>query len=91
MADRFRWSIRKITNDYKGRIDAIPSEKQIDGPAGHEWDVTKPPGVMDISDVGVALRLAPSETLAIITDLFKIGRVDMNKLKTAVFLTPKGI
>ena len=54
-----------------------------------EWDVTGPPGIMDISDVGITLPLAPRETLAIITDLFKIALVDMNKLKTAVFLTPK--
>jgi hypothetical protein len=55
-----------------------------------EWDMTGPPGIMDISDVVVALPIAPSETIATIKDLYSSGLVDMNTLKTAIFLTPEG-
>jgi hypothetical protein len=65
-------------------------ERKIMALLAKEWDIKGPPGIMDISDVVTALPLAPSETLATITDLFKIGLVDMNTLKTAVFLTPEG-
>ena len=55
-----------------------------------EWDMAGPPGIMDISDVVVALPMAPSETIATIKDLYSSGLIDMNTLKTAVFLTPEG-
>ena len=55
-----------------------------------EWDLTGPPGIMDISDVVIALSTAPSETIATIKELYSKGLVDMNSLKTAIFLTPEG-
>jgi Mn-dependent DtxR family transcriptional regulator len=55
-----------------------------------EWDHTGPPGILDISNVVAALDLAPSETLQTLKELYQSGLVDMNKLKTAAFLTPEG-
>lgn len=55
-----------------------------------EWDYTGPPGILDVSDIVAAVPLAPSETLETIKELFTRGLVDMNRLKTAVFLTPEG-
>jgi hypothetical protein len=45
---------------------------------------------MDISDVVIALSTAPSETIATIKEVYSKGLVDMNSLKTAIFLTPEG-
>ncbi|UCD90698.1 MAG: hypothetical protein JSW04_04520 [Desulfobacterales bacterium] len=67
-----------------------PAENKLLALLAKECDLTGPPGIMDISDVVIALPLAPSETLGSIKDLFSIGLVDMNTLKTAVFLTPEG-
>ncbi len=55
-----------------------------------EWDYTGPPGILDISDVVAAVDLAPGETLQTLKELYQRGLVDMNKLKTAAFLTPEG-
>ena len=55
-----------------------------------EWDFSGPPGILDISDIIAALDLAPSETLQALNALFESGIVDMNSLKTSVFLTPEG-
>jgi Mn-dependent DtxR family transcriptional regulator len=55
-----------------------------------EWDHTGPPGILDISDIVTSLDLAPSETVQALKELYQIGLVDMNKLKTAAFLTPEG-
>jgi hypothetical protein len=55
-----------------------------------EWQNVGPPGIMDISDVVACLPIGPSQTLAALKELFSIGRVDMNTLETAVFLTPEG-
>lgn len=55
-----------------------------------EWDYIGPPGILDISDIVSALPLAPSETLEAIKELFTIGLVDMNRLKTSAYLTPEG-
>ena len=55
-----------------------------------EWDVIGPPGILDISEIVAALPFAPSETLATLKELFTNGLVDMNQLKTSVFLTPEG-
>jgi DNA-binding transcriptional ArsR family regulator len=55
-----------------------------------EWDHTGPPGILDISDIVAALDLAPGETLQALKALYQGGLVDMNKLKTAAFLTPEG-
>jgi hypothetical protein len=55
-----------------------------------EWRLKGPPGILDISDIVVALPLAPSETLAALQSLFAKGLVDMNQLKTCAFLTPAG-
>jgi Mn-dependent DtxR family transcriptional regulator len=55
-----------------------------------EWDHTGPPGILDISDIVASLDLAPSDTLQTLKELYRLGLVDMNKLKTAAFLTPEG-
>ena len=55
-----------------------------------EWDMKGPPGIMDVSDIVAALPLAPSDTLAALKELYVNGLIDMNKLKTSAFLTPKG-
>lgn len=55
-----------------------------------EWDYKGPPGIIDISDIIAALDLAPIETLEALKGLYQKGLIDMNKLKTAVFLTPEG-
>jgi hypothetical protein len=55
-----------------------------------EWDYTGPPGIMDISDIVSAVNLAPTETMETIKALFQSGLLDMNSLKTSVFLTPDG-
>lgn len=44
---------------------------------------------MDISDVVAALPL-PSEILSALKSLYTEALVDMNALKTSVFLTPEG-
>ena len=54
-----------------------------------EWDMSGPPGIMDISDIVAALPLAPSETLAALKDLYTNGLIKMNDLKTSAFLTPE--
>lgn len=66
------------------------SENQVIALLAKEWDMTGPPGIMDVSDIVVALPLAPTETLAALKDLFANGLIDMNKLKTSAFLTPEG-
>ena len=55
-----------------------------------EWDLSGPPGILDISDVIVALDLAPSETMQALKTLYESGLIDMNSLKTSAFLTPEG-
>ena len=55
-----------------------------------EWDMKGPPGILDISEVVVALPLAHSDTLAALKDLYARGLIDMNKLKTSAFLAPEG-
>jgi len=52
--------------------------------------VTGPPGIMDISDIVAALPLAPSETLAVLKDLFAHGLIDMNT-RPALFSPRRGI
>ena len=66
------------------------SENQVIALLAKEWDMTGPPGIMDVSDIVAALPLAPTETLAALKDLFANGLIDMNKLKTSAFLTPEG-
>ena len=55
-----------------------------------EWEMTGPPGILDISDIVIACPAAPSETLEELRQLFAEGLVDMNSLKTAAYLTPEG-
>ncbi len=55
-----------------------------------EWELSGPPGILDLSEIVAALPLAPSETLAAVKELFVAGLVDMNSLKTSAFLTPEG-
>jgi Mn-dependent DtxR family transcriptional regulator len=65
-------------------------EKQILHLLAKEWDHSGPPGIMDISDIVAALGQAPSITMQALKSLYQIGMVDMNTLKTSVFLTPEG-
>jgi Mn-dependent DtxR family transcriptional regulator len=69
---------------------ATAPEKQVIALLAKEWDMSGPPGIMDVSDIVTALPLAPTETLAAMRDLFANGLIDMNKLKTSAFLTPEG-
>jgi Mn-dependent DtxR family transcriptional regulator len=66
------------------------AQSQVLALLAKEWEMTGPPGILDISDIVASLALAPSEVLAAVKELFVQGLVDMNKLKTAAFLTPEG-
>ena len=55
-----------------------------------EWELKGPPGLLDISEIVAVLPLAPSDIIVAIKDLFERGLVDMNSLRTSVFLTPEG-
>ena len=66
------------------------AENQVITLLAKEWDLTGPPGIMDISDIVAALPLAPSEMLAALKGLFANGWIDMNEVKTSAFLTPEG-
>jgi len=70
----------------------MPTEpnNQVMALLAKEWDMKGPPGIMDVSDIVAALPLAPSDTLAVLKDLYSNGLIDMNKLKTSAFLTPEG-
>ena len=67
-----------------------PDERQVLLLLPKEWAHSGPPGIMDISEVVAALDQAPSATLQAIKVLYQDGLVDMNSLKTSVFLTPEG-
>lgn len=69
---------------------AADNERQVLHLLAKEWDYTGPPGIMDISDVVASLAQAPGGTLAAIKTLFAAGLIDMNTLKSSVFLTPDG-
>ncbi len=66
------------------------TEHQILSLLAREWDFKGPPGILDVSEIVAALPLAPSEILAGVKDLFARGLVDMNAIRTTVFLTPDG-
>lgn len=68
----------------------LSSEAQVLQLLAKEWDFSGPPGILDVSAVVAALPLAPSEVFATIKSLFESGLIDMNALKTSVFLTPEG-
>lgn len=70
-----------MSNPIKRRILALLAK---------EWDLKGPPGILDISEIIAALPLAPSDVSEGIKDLFACGLIDMNTLKTSVFLTPEG-
>ena len=55
-----------------------------------EWDLSGPPGILDISDIIAALDIAPSETMQALKTLYESGLIDMNSLKTSAFMTPEG-
>jgi len=55
-----------------------------------EWEHSGPPGILDVSEIVAAADLAPSETLQALKNLYQIGLVEMNALKTSAFLTPEG-
>lgn len=71
-------------------MDEDTHKDQILGLLAKEWDMTGPPGILDISDIVAVLPLAPGDTLAALKQLFSAGLVDMNQLKTSAFLTPEG-
>jgi DNA-binding transcriptional ArsR family regulator len=66
------------------------TDLQILSLLAREWDLKGPPGILDVSEIVAALPLAPSDILAGLKDLFERGLVDLNSLKTSVFLTPEG-
>jgi Mn-dependent DtxR family transcriptional regulator len=66
------------------------SEDQVVQLLAKEWDLSGPPGILDLSDLVAALPLAPSEVITAVKALFAAGLVDMNAFKTSVFLTPEG-
>ncbi len=68
----------------------VSSEEEILKVLAREWEITGPPGIIDISDLAVLVPLAPSDTMATLKELFAVGMVDMNELKSSVFLTPEG-
>jgi DNA-binding IclR family transcriptional regulator len=55
-----------------------------------EWELSGPPGILNLNEIVTALPLAPSEVLATVKELFAEGLVDMNALQTSAFLTPEG-
>ena len=67
-----------------------PDEQQVLLLLAKEWTHSGPPGIMDISDVVAILEQAPSVTMQALKALYQNGLVDMNSLKTSVFLTPEG-
>lgn len=67
-----------------------PDEEKVILLLAREWDLTGPPGIMDVSDIVAALPIAPSDALAALKSLFAGGLTDMNSLKTAALLTPEG-
>ena len=68
----------------------ISSKEQILTVLAKEWNITGPPGILDISDIVSIVPLAPSDTMATLKELFSLGLIDMNALKTSAFLTPEG-
>lgn len=66
------------------------SQKQILTLLAKEWDIKGPPGILDIKDVVSITSLAPSDTMESIRELFSLGLVDMNELRTSIYLTPEG-
>ena len=76
--------------DKKGSQMSTLAEKHVMTLLAKEWDMTGPPGIMDISDIVTAVSLAPTETLEALRDLYENGLIDMNELKTSAFLTPDG-
>ena len=66
------------------------AENEILTLLAREWDLKGPPGILDISEIVAALPLAPSDALSGLKALFERGLVDMNSLRTSVFLTPEG-
>jgi len=66
------------------------AEQKVLALLAKEWDITGPPGLLDISELVAALPLAPSATLAALKQLYEEGLTDMNSLKTSVYLTPEG-
>lgn len=71
-------------------MDNDIGEKQILALLAKEWEMIGPPGILDISDIAALVNLAPSQTMDGIKSLFANGLIDMNSLKTSVFLTPEG-
>ena len=67
-----------------------PDEQHVLRLLAKEWAHSGPPGIMDISDVVAVLDQAPTATLQALKSLYQEGLVDMNSLKTSVFLTPEG-
>ena len=76
---------------YSGKAAmSIPEKNRILAILTEEWNRNGPPGIMDINDIVAAAHLSRKETFAALSELFENGLVDMNKFKTAAFLTPEG-
>ena len=79
-----------MTKQTEEGIMTISDEQQVLKLLAKEWAHSGPPGIMDISDVVAILNQAPSVTIQALKALYQNGLVDMNSLKTSVFLTPEG-
>lgn len=55
-----------------------------------EWDASGPPGILDIPELAAQATLALDEVREAVSSLFAEGAVDMDELKSAVYLTPEG-
>ena len=69
---------------------ATQQDLKVLGLMAKEWELSGPPGILDISDIVAVLDLAPSETLQARKSPYQSGMVDMNTLKSSAFLAPEG-
>lgn len=65
-------------------------EQKILALLAKEWQMTGPPGIVEINTIIAAVDLAPSEASEAIARLFRAGLIEMNRFKTSAFLTPEG-
>ncbi|MCG8563764.1 MAG: hypothetical protein MI747_01650 [Desulfobacterales bacterium] len=65
-------------------------KKEILALLAREWEHTGPPGILDIRDLVSIMGGSPGDVMVTVKELFARGLVDMNSLKTSVFLTPEG-
>lgn len=55
-----------------------------------EWDTCGPPGILEIADLSGQTGLAVEEVREALNSMFTGGIVDMDELRSAVYLTPEG-